>query len=216
MVVAIPSLVSSRGGGRAESRRWHCRGRDPVWSMVVVQSCRGVVVRWGRHRGRVHGGALEHHGMEEGEREGNRQLTQPTLLHLALAVAHRNHCHCRFRLFSCSCPPSSHLHCGLLHTTEWASGRPPPGLMWAVTMPPTQPPKNPKQWPENPTQWPEAIIRGLRHSEGRYRGTGGRRRSGPFSSPLTPRPPPPPPPPSAHRTTTSFMATSLSRVIRCL
>ena len=141
-----------------------------------------------------------------GEREGNRQLTQPTLLHLALAVVHRNHCHCRFRLFSCSCPPSSHLHCGLLHTTEWASGRPPPGLMWAVTMPRTRPPKNPKQWPENPTQWPEAIIRGLRHSEGRYRGTGARRRSGLSSSPLTPRPPPPPPPPSAHRTTTSFMA----------
>ena len=153
---------------------------------------------------------------------GNRQLTQPLLPLLVVVAAVRSHCHCRFLLlFSSS--PSSHLHCGLLLTTAAAiqsGGRPPPGLMWAVTMPPLPPPPNP---PKNPKQWPEAIIRPrrCRHSEGggggggeegRYRGTDGRRRSGPFSplTPQTPRPPPParplPPPPSPHRTTTSFMA----------
>ena len=65
MVEPIPSLVGSRGGGRAEPSSW-------VPMRSVVQSCRGVV-RWGRpcdsgHR-RGHGGALEHRGMG---REGGK------------------------------------------------------------------------------------------------------------------------------------------------
>ena len=69
MVEPIPSLVGSRGGGRAEPRR--AGGLEPV-RRSVVQSGRGMV-RWGRPCGRVHGGALEHRGVGEGRRGQGRE-----------------------------------------------------------------------------------------------------------------------------------------------